>query len=148
MPLKSFSKWQRGGGINPAPNWLASFMPPQLFTHHDVAVRNGHEQLTTAVFRVRSELPDTRSRGPRHYFCQAGGLIRRTARWNPNGHLETRTVAPRVQPGDTQTDTWKQELWRHKRARTELLVAGLAQWVRIVSNRWQEKFLLCTRCIG
>ena len=26
---------------------------------------------------------------------------------------------------------------------TELLVAGVAQWVRFVGNRWQEKSLMC-----
>jgi len=36
-------------------------------------------------------------------------------------------------------DAWKQE----QEATTALLVALLAQWVRFVSNRWQEKSLLC-----
>jgi hypothetical protein len=35
-------------------------------------------------------------------------------------------------------DAWKQEA-----ATTELSVAGLAQWVRFVRNRWQEEALLC-----
>jgi len=28
-------------------------------------------------------------------------------------------------------------------ATTELLVAGVAEWVRFVRNRWQEKSLMC-----
>jgi hypothetical protein len=39
-----------------------------------------------------------------------------------NGRLESRTAAPQA-------------------AKTELLVAGLAQWVLIVWNRWQEELL-------
>ena len=48
--------------------------------------------------------------------------------WNLNGRLETKTVAPQA-------------------ATTELLVAGLAQWVHFVCNRWQEKSPLCARPI-
>ena len=43
-------------------------------------------------------------------------------RWNLNGRLETRTVAPQA-------------------ATTALLVAGLALWVCLVGNRWQESLL-------
>jgi len=43
-----------------------------------------------------------------------------------NGRLETRIVAPQA-------------------ATTAFLVAGLAQWVRFVRNRWQEKSLLCAK---
>ena len=44
--------------------------------------------------------------------------------WNINGRLETRTVALQA-------------------ATTELLVAGLDQWVRFVWNRWQKRYLMC-----
>jgi hypothetical protein len=40
------------------------------------------------------------------------------------GRLEARTMAPQA-------------------AMTKLLVAGLAEWVRFVRNRWQVKSLLC-----
>jgi hypothetical protein len=43
--------------------------------------------------------------------------------------------------GATTMDSWKQGLVAPKAAATELFVAGLAQWVYFVCDRWQEKSL-------
>ena len=42
-------------------------------------------------------------------------------------------------------DPWKQGRMALQAAATELLVAGMAQWVCISSYRWQEKSLLYAR---
>ena len=58
------------------------------------------------------------------FRCNSATLVFSAPGWNLNGCLETRTLARQA-------------------ATTELLVAGLAQWVRFVWNRWQEKSPQC-----
>jgi len=42
-------------------------------------------------------------------------------------------------PGKTLTDPWKEGLVASQAAATELAVAGMAQWVWFVLDRWQGK---------
>jgi hypothetical protein len=53
----------------------------------------------------------------------------------------------RVGPKGVQLlkDTWKLVLVAPRAAIAVLLLAGLAQWVRCVCDRWQGKFRLCAR---
>jgi hypothetical protein len=47
-----------------------------------------------------------------------------------------------------QLDEWKLALVVPHAAILALLVAGMAQWVRFVWDRWQCNLLLCARFIG
>jgi len=52
-------------------------------------------------------------------------------------------ICIRTEVGETSVDLWKQGLVSPQTAATELLVAGLAQWVCFVCDRWQKMSLLC-----
>ena len=51
-------------------------------------------------------------------------------------------------PANVQLKLWKHCLVAPQAAGTELLVAGLAQWVCLECNRWQEKSLHCVQGWG
>lgn len=44
-------------------------------------------------------------------------------------------------------DHWRQALVMPQAALTELLVAGMAQWLSLVTHRWHRKSLLCASWI-
>jgi len=51
-------------------------------------------------------------------------------------------------PRELSIELWKHGLVALLAAATELLVAGLAQWVCFVCDRWQEKSLFCVHGCG
>jgi len=53
------------------------------------------------------------------------------------------STKPLTNTGETSMHPWKQGLVAPQAAATGLLVAGLAQWVYFVCDRWKEKSLLC-----
>jgi hypothetical protein len=50
-------------------------------------------------------------------------------------------ISRSISPGATAMNPWKLGLLAPLAAATALLVAGLAQWVCFLSDRWQEKSL-------
>jgi hypothetical protein len=71
-----------GGGVIPPPDGR-QFLCHFSCSHSMMWQSVGCEQLRAAVFKVRSELPDTWSCGPQHYICPAGCLTRVSAAARP-----------------------------------------------------------------
>ena len=68
MPWNLFGKWRGGELIPPLDDWpvLCHFSCSHSMMWQSVTVTSSLQQRFS-----KSELPDTRSRGPRHYFCPA-----------------------------------------------------------------------------